>query len=818
MNCLDENTVVSLAEGTLGAAARATAEAHLDTCADCRGLVAGVARTFGGGRRTRRDRAAAPEAPLADAGADDPGAGARLGRYVLLHRLGEGGMGLVWAAYDPELNRNVAIKQVRRETDEPLEIARARLKREGQAMARLSHPNVVPIFDLFERDGAFFVAMEWVEGTTLRRWLEEAPRPWREIVAKFVEAGRGLAAAHEAGLIHRDFKPDNVFLGKNGAVRVGDFGLARELDATPSTGLSRGELAKGMLPRLTRVGAVAGTPAYMAPEQREGRRDLRSDQFSFCAALFEALTGRLPTDTSDDPAPPQKPWHQRPPRRVRMALARGLSAHPDDRFPTLNALLAALTADPWQAWRWPLAVGLLLLLVLGGVGLYRTALRHRRAQLERETRMAFERTWNGERALALERANSHLFTRPQWDRLQARLDGYASAAQELLQRSARSSRLELHHGTLVPEPAFFRRAQCVESARLRLDALATALSAADPLTARHALRAAYALPSLAACEGDALMGSVLPVAPEDEPRLAKLDQAIAQAEIQTATGHGDEVRALPLITEARALKNRPLEAQALLLPTPPSQDREANLYQAAWAAEASHSDRIAVRAWLTLAERLTHEGQTQEADRALRQAEATLGRGYGAPHLSAALEEGRGRLALKERRWTDAVESLSRARTALEKVDGPLAPTLSPLLTALAEGLRATRHTAEEIDVRKRALAILDAELGADDPALLDALDPLVEAELGEKRWAEALGDARRSLSLREGRTQGGHAADPELPRATYRVGLALSRLGRTAEARAVLERARAEAGTDGAERSVIQMTLDDLPTDAGDP
>lgn len=810
MACLDENTVVALAEGTLGEAARAEAEAHVDGCAACRALIAGVARTFGGGRKTKLDRAERPE-PVVIPGQGGLAAGDRLGRYVLLHRLGEGGMGLVWAAYDPELNRNVAIKQVRRESDEPLEIARARLKREGQAMARLSHPNVVSVYDLFERDGAFYVAMEWVEGTTLRRWLEEGPRPWREVVAKFVEAGRGLAAAHDAGLIHRDFKPDNVFLGKNGVVRVGDFGLARELDATPSTGLRTGEQVPGGLPRLTQVGAVAGTPAYMAPEQRQGRRDVRSDQYSLCAALFEALTGRLPGADEDAEGEPGT-VRRRPPRRVLRALERGLSPHPDDRFPTLEALLAALTADPWRAWRMPLWAACVLGVVLLGYGLFRTALHHRRVELCRAPREALSATWSAERAQAISRSAGALLAGDRWKRIEARLDAYVEKAQEVSEANCRGTGLELHrdgahHWQLVPEPLFHRRAACVESARLRLAALASALEHPDATTAGHALLAAGALPPLFACE-DARAFQVSAGA-QDPARREALDRALAQAEVQVSTGHADAVDAAPLIAEARAVGDRSLLAEALMLPVPAPAEREANLYQAAWAAESTHADRLAVRAWTALAELLTAEEKTDDAGRAINQAQATLERLGDAPQRSARLQVARGRLALRLRRWTDAVAHLTKATEALEALDGALAPELVPSLTALAEAYAGTDRTADEIATRRRVLAIQEAARGGESPALIDALEPLVKAEMRARRWVEALADARRSLALREAAAQ--TSPDPALPLATYRVGIALSRLGRTSEARQVLEEARARAGEEGPDRALIELSLANL-------
>jgi predicted Ser/Thr protein kinase len=214
----------------------------------------------------------------------DPGQ--KLGRFVIRSQLGEGGMGIVLAGHDAKLGRPVAIKLVKPDVDRPA--YRARLLREAQALARLEHPNVVRVYEVGSDRGRLFVAMELVDGVTLSEWLRAKRRPWREIVAMFEQVGAGLAAVHRAGLIHRDFKPDNVLVDRQGHARVADFGLAR-LD--PERGVATAgspELAAA----LTRSGVMMGTPGYMAPEQQfSGTVDTRADQYSFCVALREALAG-----------------------------------------------------------------------------------------------------------------------------------------------------------------------------------------------------------------------------------------------------------------------------------------------------------------------------------------------------------------------------------------------------------------------------------------------------------------------------------------------------------------------------------------------
>ncbi|HEX3765940.1 MAG TPA: protein kinase [Kofleriaceae bacterium] len=285
---------------------------------------------------------------------------ARVGRYLIRDTLGAGAMGVVYRAHDPDLGRDVAIKLVRGEAAHPS--SHVRLLREAQAMAKLHHPNVVPIFDVGQAGDAVFVAMPLLEGGTLKHWLRSDARPFDAILDRFLAAGRGLAAAHAAGLVHRDFKPDNVLLGIGGEIHVADFGLARRVGDEPGPEGSVDPLTPAAV---TQTGAVLGTPAYMAPEQLRGRLiDARADQFSFCVALWEGIYGQRPfPDPSGEAGPP---WHSRLdaiaagpalPRRDRRAwiarlLVRGLATDPKRRWPTLQALLDAIAARR-RPRRWP---------------------------------------------------------------------------------------------------------------------------------------------------------------------------------------------------------------------------------------------------------------------------------------------------------------------------------------------------------------------------------------------------------------------------------------------------------------------------------
>jgi serine/threonine protein kinase len=282
----------------------------------------------------------------------------RIGRYTVLDKLGEGGMGIVYRARDEELGRDVAIKVMAASAD----AARERLQREARAMARLSHPNVVTVHEVGSVEDQVYVAMELVPGTTLRRWLE-APHSRAERLDVFLQAAQGLEAAHEAGIVHRDFKPENVIVGDDGRVRVVDFGLATSPDEAAAVDGSPPLDPPAGAASLTHTGQRLGTPAYMAPEQFLGSAvDARSDQFSFCVALFEGLYEKrpFPGDTAEEigravlggrVTPAEDPWGS---QALRDAIQRGLERDPASRNPSMAALVRVLEREPRPAPAAPL--------------------------------------------------------------------------------------------------------------------------------------------------------------------------------------------------------------------------------------------------------------------------------------------------------------------------------------------------------------------------------------------------------------------------------------------------------------------------------
>lgn len=290
----------------------------------------------------------------------------RLGRLEVGGKLGAGAMGVVYAARDPMLGRDVAIKVLSRHTSSEISVARAR--REAQAMAQLSHPNVVKVFAIGDHDGALYIAMERIYGRTLAQWQSEQPP--EAILGAYRQAGQGLAALHAHGLLHRDFKPANAMMGDDGRVRVLDLGLVREVGTASASSEELSDGSGG--PRLshgstTVSDAIMGTPAYMSPEQfLGGNVGPAADQFSFCVSLYEGLYGHRPFKAKTmtqlveaiasqrvEPPPPDAGV----PRHVYRALRRGLSSEPGRRHASMESLLDALdTRRRYRLWAGGLAV------------------------------------------------------------------------------------------------------------------------------------------------------------------------------------------------------------------------------------------------------------------------------------------------------------------------------------------------------------------------------------------------------------------------------------------------------------------------------
>jgi hypothetical protein len=344
--CPPADQLLGFAAGDLSGEASALIEAHIDGCADCRRALSSAMR---GGPRA-----------------------AGFGRYRIDGVLGAGGMGVVYRAWDPQLARPVAIKVVKQTRRDPAQ--RARLVREAQSLARLSHPHVCQVHDVGTESDAgaeVWVAMELIEGMTLRRWAEP-PRDAAELLDALLGAAEGLAAAHAAGIVHRDVKPENVLITREGRAVVTDFGLARvELPVDPDGSTLTGDGG------LTSTGAVVGTPAYLAPEQLTGGPiDARVDQFAWAVMAWELLTGMRPFPSLAGARLDAIRAGVTPPAglepRLATALTRALAASPRDRFATLRELIDAIRAPAVvRSRRGPMiAAAGVLLAATGGAALW----------------------------------------------------------------------------------------------------------------------------------------------------------------------------------------------------------------------------------------------------------------------------------------------------------------------------------------------------------------------------------------------------------------------------------------------------------------
>jgi tetratricopeptide (TPR) repeat protein/predicted Ser/Thr protein kinase len=497
----------------------------------------------------------------------------KIGRFTALGKVGAGGMGVVYAAYDDDLDRKVAVKLLL-DADPGTE---ERLKREARALAKLRHPNVVTVFEVGRHEGQLFVAMEFVDGQTLRRWWESESPDVDRILEVFDAAGQGLAAAHDAGLVHRDFKPENVMLGRDGIVRVLDFGLARAATLDP---LSESQLEETQAdtgadfldsqPHTRSVG-IAGTPPYMPREQWMGEPlDGAADQFAFCVSLWEALTGARPFQGSDFHKLFRNIAREKfveggrtPPPRIEAVLRRGLAPEPAERWPDMRSLLAALRPVPARS-RWPLVA--LGSVVLVGVGLFAAA-RGAADPVSRcdEGRERVATVWNEEAKGGIHgdfAATLLPYAELASTRVVERIDVFTDAWATAFDDNCRA-----HADGAVSDSGFDLRMQCLSRQRDELGLLLAALRDADPATVDRATQAAAELPEVAECENiEVLRRSEDAVPDEQREQHDAIEIKLAEARYEQVLGHYEDARTLAdaARTEADALGNGALVAETML--------------------------------------------------------------------------------------------------------------------------------------------------------------------------------------------------------------------------------------------------------------
>jgi tetratricopeptide (TPR) repeat protein len=672
--------------------------------------------------------------------------GQGIGRYMIVDQLGQGGMGIVYAAYDPDLDRRVAIKVLRRSGSSSSRSSRTRLLREARAMAKLHHPNVVTVYEVGTVGDQDFVAMQYIDGSSLSEWLGDAVRraTVRQIIDAFVQAGRGLAAAHTAGLIHRDFKPANVLVDSDGRVRVSDFGLAQLLgdDAEESSAASASNTA---LDGLTRTGATMGTPAYMAPEQYlGGETDERTDQFSFCVALYEALYGERPFagDTydelrasvtagvlRDEPAGADVPSH------LRKVLARGLSADPEQRFPDMEALLAELARKPRRVgWYWAIGIGVVLVGV--GLAMYKDSDSADKAAMcdagdqlagvwddgvEADIRGAFDRARVpddvAERALK---------------GFSDALDGYAQRWRTMHTASCVATRVDKTQS----EADWALRTGCLQEKRDEIKALTDVFRRADEFAVEQAAQAARGLSRLDECADIESLRAGFEPPPEDE-RDAVIELRADLSEVKALDEAGQNGRALALAQEAlrraRDIGYKPTLAEALRwvgsVQTSLGAVTEARaaLAEAILVAEEAGHLRVRAQAMISMTKiAAVYTSRPEEARLEGRRASAAI-KSYGGDKLmEGELDELLALTDLAEKNYEAAHDRLQRV-AAVYKSLGEQAKYAHVLLQRghiFGEQL-AFRDALERF---RDALVIYEIELGRDHPETVRATESFAAA------------------------------------------------------------------------------------------
>jgi tetratricopeptide (TPR) repeat protein/predicted Ser/Thr protein kinase len=659
-----------------------------------------------------------------------------VGRYEILERVGAGATGFVYAGRDTQLGRKVAIKLLRPDAGVGTR-GRARLLREAQAMAQVSSPFAVTVYEAGTHGDQVFVAMEYVAGRTLTAWLVERPRAWAEICERFADAGRGLAAVHAAGLVHRDFKPDNVLMGDDDRPRVADFGLAAAIghrEAAPSSASSMSAAAMDV--RLTRTGVAAGSLAYMSPEQhRRASVDARSDQFGFCVALFEALYGvrpfagateeelrpRVLAGTIDWPA--HKP---RLPVRLMRLLARGLDPDPGRRFASMEALVRELDRTRHRTRAWGLGLA-----AAGGAlcaaafGVFAEAPEGPCEQRHREASAVWNEAQQEQLRAALLSTEAP-FADATAQQVAQRLDAYASQWTTVLDETCAMP--------TIAEPELLALA-CLDRGLGEMRALTHALVDDPARTIGHATVAAYKLREPSICRDDpstspsvdpAQRGLVWSAIDDAKVRLDTGDWEVGLRRAQRAVELAQEADDDALVAEAlflRGMLHEALQRHA---------EAERDLFEASAIAERAGHVEVLARARTELVVVVGYrQGRADEAAVWSSLATAALQRHGQGGVVEVRLRNAQGLVAGERndaaaaRRHFEAALSLARDVLPADH------PGVASTLENLAQLDAAQGRDAEAVQRLEEALAIRHRTLG--------------DAHPDTRRLADALASTRRA-------------------------------------------------------------------------
>ncbi|HYV48658.1 MAG TPA: serine/threonine-protein kinase [Myxococcaceae bacterium] len=772
----------------------------------------------------------------------------KVGRFAPLQRLGAGGMGIVYAAYDEQLERKVALKLLLSSGAERDPGGQERLLREAQALARLSHPNVVTIYDVGVYEGRVFIAMEYVRGQTLRAWLDAAPRDLRAVLSTFIQAGRGLAAAHDQQIVHKDFKPENVMVGDDGRARVLDFGLAR---AGGDPGPPERAVAPERLP--------SGTPAYMAPEQHSsGPVDARADQFAFCVALYEALFGERPFDGQDRQELARRvatgelrstPSGREVPAWLRATVVRGLHPIRSERWPSMHALLAQLDRDRGATRRrWLFAAGTV---AAAAVATWLTSFAvtaPERACSGGQARM--REVWGEAQRAKVDdalRQPGLAYTADLAESVKHRLDEYAGSWVETRRQACLA-----HRRGEQPDELFDLQEACLEDRRREMSALVQLLGRTGDDAVKQPVRAAEGLDPVDRCaDAQRLRAESTPLGPSAAKDGERLRERLAAARADHLAGWYEQASKEAGDIAADAKPYPSLETLALFqrgwaqsaLGRAP--EASASLQEAYWGALASKQDWLATQAAIkllmvlgsrqdlfdeaqpwernarALVERQPHDrrlqadfftsrgqvrqqrGQDAEAEDDYRKAVSILEAAHGPDDWAIGVPLGYlEQLVYKRGDFGEALKQYKRILEIDKRSLGEKHPWVATDLTYLGMVLLDQGEHREALEALRRALDIKEKAFGPENSNLASTLNNLGDALLDAARPEEALEQYRRALRLKG-------PNELHLSFTHQGLGWALLRLGRWKDARTHLEQAlQIRTRIQGAESPLAGETL----------
>lgn len=751
MACLDENQVLALVHARLTGDELHAAQQHLDSCMDCLDLVGFYQQsTQDTEEQETQDQSFVPLSESEEIDLVAP-KGSTIGRYEVIRSLGRGGMGVVYLARDPKLDRRVALKLVKPslQSDERAGHFEKRLMREARAMAKLAHPNVLTIYDVGIEEGQVFLASEWVDGCTLDVWMSEGPHRWPPVAVRFREAARGLVAAHAAGLVHRDFKPSNVMVGKDERVRVFDFGLVK------ATTANIGDITTQLSGNF-----VVGTPAYMSPEQMVGKTaDERSDQFSFCASLYEALAGVRPfsgrnlTELLTNIAAGKFEEPKKIPKWLWDMIKRGLKKNPEDRHASMAEVLQILERGLDHRRRRSMMVAMAVLALVGATG-GATGLWRGHSDddaLCGDMGSALGEAWSQTRRNAAETAilsSQAPYAQDAWRSAARLFDDYAEDWQHQLRSSCIDTRVKKQQSEAVLE----RRGQCFSRLRSELDSVSAVLVSGEAGAVRELVTLAQGLSPIASCSASRAQEEFNPLAAADE-REGLEELWLKVKEVDTLVRTGKYAEALATSKQLLSQNHGNRQAEARLWASEGMARRSLGEYKVAvlaleksfYAAVAGKHDDIAAHATTDIFSIVAVHLQDEE----------------------------------RADRWRQLAES------AVERVDSPL--VLGKWRRALGRAAVANRDLTGAEQHFRASLLILEAELGQNHGEVASSAAALGRCLLRRHEPQKAEPLLQRAVKIWSSLVGATH---PETAGAQIDMATALVDLGRAAEAEQVTERA----------------------------